>query len=369
MTFKPSVLEDRGAWLLIKQLLEGSLEALQPVLDSSSAYGFRYPSAESILETDAKNTVDRLEQLRRAGILEGELVESIFSCTRCASPDIHPQYQCVNCSGFRLRRIEVIEHFSCGHIAPRPEFTIDEEELKCPQCGESLEGEQQDYKSESAFQCLECNTTSAQPRLVFRCFQCHEMSLPSEIQEQEAYIYRLNLEHRGDIIHYLGFHPTPESEKPSRKKHRDDFDDVDRRILNILQRDGRLSFRNVAKRLKVSDATIRSRVSRLEEKNIIKGFTTLVDPSQAGMEAISLIQLEVDAKVLIKTVQSLQAVEEVKLVMETGERQNLILLGAFPTRESLNAFLDQYVRGNPGIQLHTVTLALELQKYDWMIQF
>jgi Lrp/AsnC family transcriptional regulator for asnA, asnC and gidA len=363
------VLEDRGAWLLIRQLLDGSLEEVRPVLDSSTVYGFRYPVAESILEGDSKDTVDRLEKLRRAGILEGELVEVIFVCAECASPDVHPQYQCMNCSGFRLRRISVIEHFSCGYLAPRSEFQGEKEGLRCPQCGQRLEGEQQDYKSEFAFQCLECNSVSTKPRLVFRCFKCQSVSLTSEMQEQPVYIYRLNLEHRADIIHYLGFHPTPEGEKPSRKKRREDFDDVDRRILNILQRDGRLSFRNVAKRLKVSDATIRSRVSRLEQKNVIKGFTTLVDPLQAGMEAITLIQLEVDTKVLTKTVQSLQAIEEVKLVMETGERRNLILLGAFTSREALNTFLDSNIRGIPGVQLHTVTVALGLQKYDWMIQF
>jgi DNA-binding Lrp family transcriptional regulator len=187
--------------------------------------------------------------------------------------------------------------------------------------------------------------------------------------EQAVYVYRLNMAHRGDIIHYLGFHPTPEAEKPSRRKHRVDLDDVDRRILNILQRDARLSFRNVARRLKVSDATVRSRVSRLKQNNVIKGFTTLVDPQEVGMEVIALIQLEVDTQLLTKLTADLRAVEEVKLVMEAGDRANLILLVSFLTREALNAFLDDHIRGNPGVQLLSVTLALGLRKYDWMIQF
>jgi DNA-binding Lrp family transcriptional regulator len=182
------------------------------------------------------------------------------------------------------------------------------------------------------------------------------------------YVYRLNMAHRGDIIHYLGFHPTPEAEKPSRRKHRVDLDEVDRRILNILQRDARLSFRNIARRLKVSDATVRSRVSRLKQNNVIKGFTTLVDPQQVGMEVIALIQLEVDAQVLTKLNADMRAVEEVKLVMETGERANVMLLASFFTREALNAFLDDHIRRNPDVQLISVTLALGLQKYDWMIQ-
>lgn len=264
-------------------------------------------------------------------------------------------------------RHPVIEHFSCGFIGPRNEFET-EKGLKCPSCGKSLEGEQQDYKSESAFDCLDCKTTTAKPRLVFRCFQCRTTSEAANMLEQPMYVYRLNMEHRGDIIHYLGFHPTPEGEKPSRRKHRVDLDEMDRRILNVLQRDGRLSFRNVARRLKVSDATIRSRVTRLEQSNVIKSFTTLVDPEQVGMEVVALIQLEVETQALTKVNTDLRAVEEVKLVMETGDRSNIVLLAAFPTRDALNEFLDEHVRQVSGVQLLSVTLALGLRKYDWMIR-
>ncbi len=367
VTFKPSVLEDHGAWLLIKRLLDGTIEEVVPVLDVAAPYGFRYPEAEKVLEVDAKDTVDRLEGLRRAGILEGELSESIFTCHECTSPDLHPQSQCPSCGKNRLVRHPVIEHFSCGFIGPRTKYETDKG-LRCPSCGELLSGEQQDYKSEEAFQCLDCKTVGAKPRLVFRCFQCQNTAEPSVMTEQAVYIYRLNMVHRGDIIHYLGFHPTPEAEKPSRRKYRVDLDDVDRRILNILQRDARLSFRNIARRLKVSDATVRSRVSRLEQNNVIKGFTTLVDPQQVGMEVIALIQLEVDAKVLPKLNTDLRAVEEVKLVLETGDRANLILLTSFASRDALNSFLDNHIRGSQGVQLLSVTLALGLRKYDWMIQ-
>ena len=368
VTFQPSVLEDRGAWLLIKQLLDGSLVELQPVLDSSTSYGFRYPEAELTLEADAQGTVDKLEQLHWAGLLEGELVETIFACRQCESPDLHPQYQCLKCSGGRLVQHSMIEHFSCGHVAPRSEFESKGKKLVCPSCGQSLEGEQQDYKVELGFNCLNCNTISAQPRLMFRCFQCKAISSASEMKERALYVYRLNMAHRGDIIHYLGYHPTPEAEKPSRRKHRADLDEMDRRILNLLQQDARLSFRNVSRRLKVSDATIRSRVARLEQNNTIKGFSTIIDPQRVGMDVFGLIQLEVEANQLTKFTEAMRAVEEVKLVMETGERQNLILLVSFPMRDALNAFLDSQIRGKSGIQLLTVTIALGLRKYDWTMR-
>jgi Lrp/AsnC family leucine-responsive transcriptional regulator len=367
VTFKPSVLEDRETWRLIKGLLDRSIETLRPVLDASTPYGFRYPKAEKILEADAKDTVDRLEGLRSAGILEGDVAELIFTCTECASPDLHPQYQCLTCRGNRLVRHPVIEHFSCGYIARQNEFDT-EKGLRCPSCGKPLEAEHLDYKSKFTFQCLDCKTASTKPQVVFRCFHCQTVCEALTMQERAVYVYRLNMDHRGDIIHYLGFHPTPEAQKPSRRKHRVDIDEMDQRILNILQRDARLSFRNIARQLKVSDATVRSRVARMEQNKVIKRFTALVNPEETGMDVVALIQLEVDSQVLTKVNTDLRAVEEVKLVMETGDRPNMVVFAIFPTREELNAFLDDHVRGKPGIQLIAVTLALGLRKYDWIIQ-
>ena len=367
VSFKPSALEDPAAWVLIKRMLSGSLEELRPVVDSVSKLGYRYPEAESLLETTPEDTVERLEQLRRAGILEGEILEAIFTCSSCESPVLQPHYQCLTCSSNRLLRHEVIEHFGCGYLAPTTEFKSSKKGLVCPQCQQVLKGEGQDYKSGYAFQCLDCDTVAANPRMVFRCLQCQTLNSATDMPQRPMYAYRLNLEHRGNIIHYLGYQPTPEAERPSRRKHRIDIDKMDRRILNILQRDGRLSFRNVARRLKVSDATVRNRVTRLEQNDILKGFSAQVDPQRVGMEVIGLVQLEVDRKVQPKLTEALKAVDEVKLVMETGERQNLILLVAFPTREALNEFLDTHIRGKSGIQLLTVTLALGLLKYDWMV--
>jgi DNA-binding Lrp family transcriptional regulator len=189
----------------------------------------------------------------------------------------------------------------------------------------------------------------------------------NEPSEQLIYSYRLNMEHRGDIIHYLGYHPIPESERPTREKHRLGLDDLDRRILNIMQEDARLSFRTVARRLRVSDATIRDRVTRLQENDIIKAFTVLVDPQKAGMEVTCLIQLEVRPEQVPSTVASLSSVDEVKLVMETGERQNVVVLAMFPDRAALNQFLDKAIRGQPGVQLSNVTITLNLRKFDWLI--
>ncbi len=367
MKFEGSVLEDRQTWLLIKELLGGELGKLEPVLDPASPLGFRYPVAEGLLEAGPVETVEILQKLESAGFLEAELVDVLLLCSSCRSPQINPRYKCPSCGGGRLLRQETIEHFVCGHVGSRKEFTKDGA-LHCPKCDESLEGHQQDYFQRSSAKCLDCDGLLIEPRLVHSCSRCQEITEIGQAPELRMYSYTLNQEHRGDIIHYLGYHPKPEVEHPGREKHRTSLDSVDRRILNLLQADSRLSFRAIARRMKIGDATVRERVARLQDKDIIYAFTTLVDPEKVGMEVISLIHLEVDPKAIAMIVDELKGVESIKAVMETGERLNLLLLGTFPTRKSLNDFLDKHIRSRDMIKLDSISLILSLHKLNWIIR-
>lgn len=63
------------------------------------------------------------------------------------------------------------------------------------------------------------------------------------------------------------------------------LDDIDRAILQLLQRDARnLTAVDIADRIDVSDGTIRNRIERLEQRNIIEGYVPLVHYENAGFQ-------------------------------------------------------------------------------------
>lgn len=66
------------------------------------------------------------------------------------------------------------------------------------------------------------------------------------------------------------------------------LDDLDRKILAILVRDGRRSYADVARDLDISIATVKRRVDRLEETGVVQGYAAVLDTSKlgAGFEAI-----------------------------------------------------------------------------------
>jgi DNA-binding Lrp family transcriptional regulator len=72
------------------------------------------------------------------------------------------------------------------------------------------------------------------------------------------------------------------------------MDDVDTRLIAELRRDGRAALSDLAERLSLSRATVRSRMERLAAKGDIAGFTvvTRADVSTAPIRALMLIGIE-----------------------------------------------------------------------------
>lgn len=71
------------------------------------------------------------------------------------------------------------------------------------------------------------------------------------------------------------------------------IDDIDRRILMLLQEDARLSNAALAKEVGLTVSTVHERVKKLEKKGIIKGYVALVDADALGKPITAFIRLSV----------------------------------------------------------------------------
>ena len=67
-------------------------------------------------------------------------------------------------------------------------------------------------------------------------------------------------------------------------------DEIDRQILEILNRDARTKFTTIAKKIKRTEGTVRNRVRRLREQGIIQGFRVVTDPENLGYESQAIIK-------------------------------------------------------------------------------
>ena len=72
------------------------------------------------------------------------------------------------------------------------------------------------------------------------------------------------------------------------------LDKTDRKILAILQQDGRLSNQEVAERVSLSPSPCLRRIKRLEEAGVIRQYVALLDPAQIGLGLIAYVNVRLE---------------------------------------------------------------------------
>ena len=72
------------------------------------------------------------------------------------------------------------------------------------------------------------------------------------------------------------------------------LDEADRRILRVLQQDGRITNQDLAAACNMSASSCFERVRRLREKGVIMGYTALIDPKYAERELLIFIEVLLD---------------------------------------------------------------------------
>lgn len=98
------------------------------------------------------------------------------------------------------------------------------------------------------------------------------------------------------------------------------MDDRDKKIIDMLQEDGRRPFTDIAKELGLSEATVRKRVKNMEEEGVINGYTVKVNPRSMGYSTRTLLGLDTEPGNLLHIAEELSKLDCVKKVFTcTGD--------------------------------------------------
>ncbi|MCD6348280.1 MAG: Lrp/AsnC family transcriptional regulator [Candidatus Korarchaeota archaeon] len=103
------------------------------------------------------------------------------------------------------------------------------------------------------------------------------------------------------------------------------IDEKDRRILNYLLENGRMSLKEIGEKLGISDVAVRKRIKKMEENGVIKGYTVRVDPRALGYSVVSLTGVDVEPGDLIRVARELTGREYVKSAWITAGDHSIML--------------------------------------------
>lgn len=116
------------------------------------------------------------------------------------------------------------------------------------------------------------------------------------------------------------------------------LDDMDRRVLRELLRDSKRSFRELARSLGVSTATVISRVQRLESSGVITNYTVQVDHEKIGYELTVITEITVSKGKLLEVEEEISKIPNVCAVYDVTGLTDAMVIAKFKNRRSLSDF-------------------------------
>lgn len=107
------------------------------------------------------------------------------------------------------------------------------------------------------------------------------------------------------------------------------LDEIDRRIVEELHADGRVSVTELAERVRISRANAYSRFERLQRDGVIDGFGARIDPHRLGLEIAALVTITAEQHAWRGLREELLAMPEVDyFALTTGEFDIVVLVRA-----------------------------------------
>jgi len=142
------------------------------------------------------------------------------------------------------------------------------------------------------------------------------------------------------------------------------IDDIDRRILEHLSQDGRKSNREIAQALGLGEGTVRGRVKRMQESNIIKimALTSFIGPETPQL---AYIGVRADLAQVANIAKVIAEMKFVRFVASMLGRYDLLVITLVHDGGELVRLVNEEIMTLPGVRHADTTLAVKGLKYDY----
>ena len=145
------------------------------------------------------------------------------------------------------------------------------------------------------------------------------------------------------------------------------LDELDKKILNVLIENPRITYRKLAKTLGVSVGTVYARIKKLISCGIIKDFTIQVNFAKIGYDVTALILVKVDGKHIIDVEREVAKYPNVCAVYDVTGEFDVIVVAKFRNISELNKFIKGLL-AKPYVISTNTSIALNVVKEDFKLK-
>jgi Lrp/AsnC family transcriptional regulator for asnA, asnC and gidA len=143
------------------------------------------------------------------------------------------------------------------------------------------------------------------------------------------------------------------------------LDDIDRRIIEQLQKDGRKPYTQMAPAVGLSEAAVRQRVQRLIDAGVMQ-IVAVTDPRLLGFSRQAMIGLKVEGDTR-RVAEAVAELHEVEYVVLTAGALDLLIEVVVEDDEHLLELLNEKIRKIEGVRTTETYIYLRIHKetYQW----
>jgi Lrp/AsnC family transcriptional regulator for asnA, asnC and gidA len=147
---------------------------------------------------------------------------------------------------------------------------------------------------------------------------------------------------------------------------RKSIDSTDCRMIELLQKDGRLTNTDIAKKLGISEATVRTRLSRMIEEGVIQ-IVAVSNPLKLGFEVVGAVRIHVEIKKMDKIIHELSGIRALWHIVQTTGGTGIDAEFVLKSLDELNSLIFGKINRIDGVLRTETTLFLNYVKrqYDW----
>ena len=144
------------------------------------------------------------------------------------------------------------------------------------------------------------------------------------------------------------------------------LNETDLRILQVLLEDARFSSRQIAKKVGVSVGTVLSRIKKMEEEGLIKGYSVIMDHEKLGYQLTVVMEVTVSKGRLIEMENEIAKIPNVCSVYDVTGLTDAFIIAKFKTREDLGRFTKRLL-ALPYIERTNTHVVLTTMKEDFRL--
>ncbi|HEY1760567.1 MAG TPA: Lrp/AsnC family transcriptional regulator [Bryobacteraceae bacterium] len=152
---------------------------------------------------------------------------------------------------------------------------------------------------------------------------------------------------------------------PKTREVPDLIDDIARKLLDELQKDARITYAELGRRVGLSPSATAERLRHLEEAGVIRGYRADIDPAYFGLSIVAIIRMSCDGEQYNRFVAFLNTCEEVRECHHVTGSDALMIKVLVASIEGLEQLVMKFLRY--GVPTTSVVLSTPLTRNQYRL--